>query len=215
MKTLQNIFRNVLTTLLLLVAIHATAQEKESRNKLKDIDLSDPWMIGKFELAPLIDLQYHPKLKTDSVDFSVTAVEIGFAFVHGESDFTAGRSLFSGSTAWKYVAPFISGQLNFASFKDSTVIKSGRNVKDHYRPFHLNLGVTAGFGDSDSFPVGLSGTLAVSTDFENLYVRTGIAIDLMQISLGIGSYTRITANGSDPSSMSGAFINARYMIWNR
>jgi hypothetical protein len=210
------------TLILLLSFVQVFGQKKDSTEqtnekkvrfeKIKDIDWSDPWMVGPFELAPILELRMHRKVPIDTTPFNLVVGEVGLAFVIGDCSTSGGNTFFGQDTDWFYVAPFITGELRKrqAVYNDSIIY-----FRNLYNRWMLNTGVTIGGGSSYNFPIGINGTLGLSTDFDDLYVRTGVAIDLVQMSFGIGRYFNLTNNGPNPTQLSSLYFNFRFIWWGR
>lgn len=145
------------------------------------------------ELAPIVGYKYVP-LTINRIDTTeVHTLTLGISLATGEVESTSNWGILSTSGTWKYIAaPFISLDYNMAA-------NSGQyelfKANDGASPLVLNVGITAGYGGYVLiFPIGINGTAGLSTDFKDVYLKYGIAYDIVGFSIGVGGLINMTNN---------------------
>lgn len=143
---------------------------------------------------------------TDSL--FVFSAEIGYGITFSDEEIEQ----FGLYGSWNYSAlPFIS--LEYHSYFKTDDL-SYVSYKEVAPPVMLHVGVTGGTGVLFFFlPFGINGTTGLSTDFQNLFIRYGIAYDAFGFSIGYTGFIRLTKNGQNPGYLSIPALELRLFLY--
>ena len=179
-----------------LTSLNATSQLK------KWVFISD--------IAPIISYKSNFDLVNGNDSVNIHNIGISISLADGDLDITDWGGL-PIITTWNYFsAPFIGLEYNVANTIGETQLYK---AIDGASALMLNLGVTGGIGGSLLiFPLGINGTLGVSTDFKDLYTKYGIAFDMWGFSIGYSGFLNLTKN-NDSFYKTTPGVGFRY-IWN-
>lgn len=115
------------------------------------------------------------------------------------------------TTTWEYIsAPFLGLEYNLANSQGKAQLFK---ANDGASALMLSLGVTGGYGGSFLIiPLGINGTLGVSTDFRDLYAKYGLGYDMWGFTIGVSGFLNLT-NNNESFYKSEPGVELKY-IWN-
>lgn len=161
--------------------------------------------------APYVTYKNNLDLWSGSDTTTIHTLGVGISLAQGDIDVTSDWNGVPIITQWNYLAvPFIGIEYNLANTKGQSALYK---ANDGASPLMISLGATGGIGGSFLiFPLGINGTLGVSTDFKDAYVKYGIAYDMWGFSVGMSGFWNIS-NSSKSYYKTTPGLEIRY-IWN-
>lgn len=167
-------------------------------------------MLGFTEIAPLLTYRNYYIAEVEGQELLLNSFEFGIAGVSGSSHRMGKTRLFgTGSFWWDYWAPFVSCELFYGLPDDEAITP----IKELYQPFAINVGITGGIGDTDFFPVGITGSAAYHYDMLHSYLKIEAGIDIVQLSISMGSYVQLRPANNRQNYKNHGFLAIRYIVW--
>ena len=160
--------------------------------------------------SPMVFYKSTPYLFDGQDTTSIHTIGASISLTKGDFDMVDWNG-FPITTEWKYISiPFLGFEYNIANSQGKAELYK---ANDGAPALMLSLGVTAGYGGSFIiFPIGINGTLGLSSDFKDLYAKYGLGYDMWGLSIGVTGFLNMT-NKNDSYYKTTPGLELRY-IWN-
>ena len=155
----------------------------------------------KEKISPILAYKTGGTIVNNGDSIYIRSLELGCGLTFGSTNEWVSWGPLPMGYDWGYITlPVISAEYRwFSTIYDNPDLTEPTTLKH----FMLHLGVTGGRGFIVTFlpvPIGINGLAAISTDFQDLYLRGRISWDVAWVSVGIGGYYNLTHKSSETNN---------------